>query len=44
MYESGELEYLHIVFKRPVIDILGLNPGLGVVVQELAAVAKQRQV
>lgn len=40
---QAALQYLHIVFKRPVIDILGLNPGLGVVVQELAAVAKQRQ-
>jgi len=40
---QAALQYLHIVSKKPLIDILCLNPGLGVVIQELAGVAKQRE-
>ena len=41
---QAALQYLDLMERRPVIDILRLNPGLAVVVQELSSVASQRQV
>jgi len=36
------LQYLNLVIKRPLIDLVNINPGLAAVVQEVAGVVRQR--